>query len=352
MATTAGAQDYPNRPISLVVPFPPGGIADITARSVASPMAKILRTPVVVINKPGAGGAVGLLSVATSPPDGHTLALAFSSAVALPQVDKAAGRQPQFSLDQLAPVALITADPIMLLVRDRAPWRTARDFVEDARQRPGRISFASSGVYGPFHLAMEQLAREARISLRHVPYAGVGPALNDVLGGQIEAIAVTPSLAYRHIDSGTLRALVAWGDVRAAALPNVPTFKELGYPGVEFYVWTGMFAPAGTPEPILETLRVALGRVAADGDFRSAMERLRIAIDLRGGTDFRRFIDADARRVAIALGTAPPGRRSEPSLPGGPSVPSNQSAPSVLPLPKESAPSGPSVLPLPGTGRQ
>ena len=298
-AQPAAAQEpYPSRPISLVVPFPPGGVADLTARPVASAMERGLKQPVGVVNKTGAAGAVGMQFVATSKPDGYTLLLALSSISIIPEADKLFGRPAAFTVDQFAPVALISADPTILVVRAESPWRTAKEFVEDAKKRPGQISFSSSGIYGTLHMAMELLSNAAGIKLRHVPYGGAGPALTALLGGHVDALASGPAVVLPQIKAGKLRALAGWGDKRVAALPEVPTFRELGYPEAEFYIWAGLFAPRGTPEPVLAKLREAARVAVADPEFKSAMDKLETPITFKQGADFQKFFDTDAHRLA------------------------------------------------------
>jgi tripartite-type tricarboxylate transporter receptor subunit TctC len=295
----AGAQEsFPSRPITIVAPFPPGGVADLTARPVAAAMEKVLKNSVGVVNKTGAAGAVGMQSVAVAKPDGYTLLLALSSISIIPEADKIFGRPPAFTVDQFAPIALISADPTVLVVPADKPWKTAKDFIEDARGRPGQISFSSSGVYGTLHMAMELLSHAAGIKLRHVPHAGAGPALTAILGGHVDALASGPAVVLPHIKSGKLRALAGWGDKRVAALPDVPTFKELGYPDAEFYIWAGLFAPKATPEPILAKLRGTVREAVNDPDFKAAMEKLETPIAFKQGEEFQRFFAADARRLA------------------------------------------------------
>ena len=294
----AAQEPYPSRPISLVVPFPPGGVADLTARPVAAAMEKALKQPVGVVNKTGAAGAVGMQFVSASKPDGYTLLLALSSISIIPEADKLFGRPPAFTVDQFAPVALISADPTILVVRAESPWKTAQEFIEDAKKRPGQISFSSSGIYGTLHMAMELLSHAAGIKLRHVPYAGAGPALTAILGGHVDALASGPAVVLPQIKAGKLRALAGWGDKRVAALPDIPTFKELGYPEAEFYIWAGLFAPRGTPEPVLQKLRDTLRVAVADPDFKSAMDKLETPIVFKQGEEFQKFFEADARRLA------------------------------------------------------
>jgi len=291
-------EPYPSRPITLVAPFPPGGVADLTARPVAAAMEKVLKNPVAVVNKTGAAGAVGMQFVATSKPDGYTLLLALSSISIIPEADKIFGRPPAYTVDQLVPIALISADPTILVVRTESPWKTAREFLDDARQRSGQISYSSSGIYGTLHMAMELLSHAAGVKLRHIPTAGAGPALTALLGGHVDALASGPAVILPHIKAGKLRALAGWGDKRVAALPEVPTFKELGYPEAEFYIWAGVFAPKGTPEPVLARLREATRAAVGDAEFKSAMDKLETPIAFKQGEEFQRFFDTDARRLA------------------------------------------------------
>lgn len=297
-APGAAQEAYPSRPISLVVPFPPGGVADLTARPVAAALERHLKNPVAVVNKTGAAGAVGMQFVATSKPDGYTLLLALSSISIIPEADKLFGRPPAYTVDQLTPIALISADPTVLVVRAESPWKTAKEFIEDTRKRPGQISYSSSGIYGTLHMAMELLSHSAGIKLRHVPHAGAGPALTALLGGHVDALASGPAVVLPHVKAGKLRALAGWGESRVAALPEVPTFKELGYPEAEFYIWAGVFAPKGTPEPVLARLRDSLRAAVADPEFKSAMDKIETPVAFKEGEEFARFFAADAKRLA------------------------------------------------------
>ena len=297
----AGAQEpYPSRPITLVAPFPPGGVADLTARPVAAAMEKVLKNPVAVVNKTGAAGAVGMQFVATSKPDGYTLLLALSSISIIPEADKIFGRPPAFTVDQFAPIALISADPTVLVVRAESPWKTAREFLDDAGKRSGQISYSSSGIYGTLHMAMEMFAQAADIKLWHVPYTGGGPAMNALVGGHVDALASGPSAVIGQIKGGKLRPLATWGDKRLAALPDVPTFKELGY-DVEFYIWSGLFAPAGTPAPVMTALRNAAKQAVEDAEFKAIMAKIETPIHYLDAPAFQKFWDKDAAMLAAAV---------------------------------------------------
>jgi len=300
-APAADAQEpFPARPITLVAPFPPGGVADLTARPVAAAMEKVLKNPVVVVNKTGAAGAVGMSFVANSKPDGYTLLLALSSISIIPEADKLFNRTPAYNMTQLSPIALISADPTILVVAADRPWKSVKEFVEDAKRRPGEISFSSSGVYGTLHMATEMLSHAGGIKLKHVPFGGAGPALTAILGGHVDALASGPAVVLPHIKAGKLRPLAGWGAKRVAALPDLPTFKELGY-DIEFYIWAGVFAPTGTPAPVLKALRDAVRRAVEDPDFKGAMAKLETPIAYMDAPEFQKFWDKDARMLADAI---------------------------------------------------
>ena len=301
IAPLAHAQEaYPSRPVSMIVPFPPGGVADLTARAVAPTMEKALRQPIIPLNRTGAGGEVGYEAVAKARPDGYTILMALSSVTIAPESHRLFDRQPKYEMSQLAPIALLSADPTILVVRAESPYRSVKDFVDAATASPGKINYSSSGVYGTLHVAMEMFAHAAGIRLFHVPYQGAGPAITALLGGQVEALASGPSAVIAHIKGGKLRALAGWGDKRLAALPDLPTFKELGL-DVEFYIWAGMFAPAGTPEPVMKTLRAAARQAANDPEFKVTMEKLATPISYLDAPEFSVFVDRDAKRLAAAL---------------------------------------------------
>jgi tripartite-type tricarboxylate transporter receptor subunit TctC len=301
LTPAAAAQEmFPSRPVTMVVPFPPGGVADLTARPVAAAMEKALKQPVVVTNKTGAGGAVGMQSVAVAKPDGYTVLMALSSISIIPEADKLFNRQPAYTMDQLKPIALISADPTILVVPADSPWKTLKDFVEDAKKRPNQIAYSSSGVYGTLHMAMEMLSHAAGIKLKHVPFSGAGPAMTALLGGHVQALASGPNVVIPHVKAGKLRPLAGWGEKRVASMPEVPTFKELGY-DIEFYIWAGLFAPSATPEPVMRSLRDAAKTAVQDGDFKSAMGKMETPVAYLDAPEFQAFWDKDAKMLADAL---------------------------------------------------
>jgi tripartite-type tricarboxylate transporter receptor subunit TctC len=300
-ALPAAAQEaFPARPIQMIVPFPPGGVADITGRPVAHVMGRLLKQSVVVVNKGGAGGSVGAAQAAHAAPDGYTILMALSSISVLPVADRLQGRPPAYELDQFAPVALISADPTVLVVRADGPYRTLKDLVDAAKAKPATINYGSSGVYGTLHVAMEIFAEAAGIRLFHIPYQGGGPAVAALLGGQIDALASGPAAAIGQIKAGKMRALAVWGDKRLASMPDVPSMKELGYDAI-FYIWSGLFAPAATPPAVMSVLRDAVRRTVEDGEFKDAMAKVETPIAYLDAPEFKVFLERDAARLRVAV---------------------------------------------------
>jgi tripartite-type tricarboxylate transporter receptor subunit TctC len=300
LSSLAFAQDYPTKPITMVVPFPPGGVAELVGRPLAASLQPLLKQPIVVVNRPGAGGSVGMASVAKGPADGYTILMGLSSISIFPVSDRINGKQPAYENSDFAPIALVTADPTILVVRADGPYKTVKDFVDAARANPGKINYSSSGVYGTLHVAMEIFANAAGIQLFHVPYQGGGPAVTALLGGQVEASAQGPAAAIGQIKGGKFRALAGWGTERLKLLPEIPTFKELGY-DAEFYIWTGVFVPTNTPIAIQQQLRNAVRQAANSPEFKAAMDKVQTPIAYMDAPEFQRYWTRDAQRLAAAL---------------------------------------------------
>jgi tripartite-type tricarboxylate transporter receptor subunit TctC len=300
-AAPAAAQDkWPSRAVTLLVPFPPGGMADQTARPLAQAMEKQLKQPVVVLNRPGASGAVGIQAAGAAKPDGYTILVTLVSFTTIPQVDAMFGRTPAYSVDQFEPIALLAADPPVLAVSESTPWKGVKELVDDAKSRPGQITYSHSGLYGPSHLPMEIFLNAAGIKMRQVPAVGGGPAMTMVLGGNAGMWASPPSMAAPHVKSHKLRVLAGWGSKRHPAFPDTPTLKELGY-DVEFYVWSGVFVPKETPAALQKEIRDAIREAVASQDFQNALKNLQIPVDYRDSDDFKKFIAADSKMLDSAI---------------------------------------------------
>lgn len=291
---------WPSRTITLVVPFPPGGVADTVGRPVAQALSKELKQTVVVENKAGAGGAIGTAAVAKAEPDGYTMLLSLSSLTTIPEADKVLGKRSLFQLSQLKPIARFTADPTVLVVRADSPWKTVKEFVEAVRSKPGTYTFSSSGNYGTMHVPMEMLKANANIDLLHVPFTGAAPAITGLLGGQIDATATGPASVVQHIKSGKLRALAHWGDAPLASLPDVPSLKESGYP-VEYAQWSGLFVPENTPDAIVTKLRNAVRKVANDPAFRQTIAKAGSPVLYMDTPAFEKYVANDAQKMKEAV---------------------------------------------------
>ena len=293
-------EDYPSKPVSMLVPFPPGGVADTVGRPVAEAMGRALKQSMIVENKGGAGGGIGMAQVAKARPDGYSLLMALSSIVVLPEADKVLKRAPMFTLDQLKPVARFTADPTALVVRADSPWKTYKEFMAAVKAKPGAITFGSSGNYGTMHVPMEQLKVATNSFMLHVPYTGAGPAVLALLAGQVDALATGPSSVMQHVRAGKLRVLAHWGEGRLAALPEVPSFKELGVP-ISYSQWAGLFVPAGTPEAVVARLRQAAKAASEDARAKQALAAAGTSFQYQDAPEFERFVQADARSMAALV---------------------------------------------------
>ena len=297
----ASAQEsYPTRAITIINPFPPGGAADVVARPFAAVLEPILKQPVVIETKAGAAGQVGAQFAASAAPDGYTLLVHIVSISGFAEVDKVFGRQPKFTRADFVPIARFTEGPMVLLANDQTPYRTVKELVEDAKQRPNQIIFSSSGLYGALHLPTALFLKAAGIQMRHLPTNGGGPALTALLGNNAQVLVSSVAAANAHIKAGKARALATFSANRLASLPEVPSLKELGY-DVEFSLWVGLFAPKATPEVIISKLREDAKAAAATEQFAKAIENIGDVLAYQDQPEFAKFWDEDAKRVEDAV---------------------------------------------------
>jgi len=298
---TATAQEvYPSRAVTFINPFPPGGAVDVVARPLAAVLEPILKQPVVIDTKAGAAGQVGAQFAAAAKPDGYTLLMHIVSISGFAEVDKLFDRPVKFTRDDFIPIARFIADPMVLVVNDQQPHKTLKEFVDDAKKRPNELLFSSSGLYGALHLPTALFMSAAGLQMKHLPTNGGGPALTAILGNNAQVLVSSIAAASAQMKAGKLRPLACFGAQRAPALPEVPTMKELGY-NVEFYLWVGMFAPKGTPAPVVTALRDAAKKAAADEKFAQAMKNLGQDVAYLDQAEFKAFWDADAKRVEDAV---------------------------------------------------
>ena len=287
----AAAQDYPNKPVRLVVPFPPGGPNDIIARVVGQKMSEALGQPVLIDNRGGAGGVSGTDQVAKAAPDGYTIAITSAGALAI-----SASLQDKVPYDankDFAPITLVAKVPELLVVASAVPANSVADLVTLAKARPGQINFASSGPGSMPHLAGELLKLHAAIDIVHVPYRGAAPAVNDLLGNQVQIMFADIPVLMPHVKSGALKAIAVGSKTRAAALPDVAPLAELGFPQIEAENWYGMVAPAGTPSAVVAKLNATTLAALRDPE---VMEKLASqGAILAGGTpgDFAAYIRSE-----------------------------------------------------------
>src|SRR3954470_9674694 len=271
LALNAAAQPYPNKPIRLMVPFPPGGSTDIVARIVAQKVGAQLGQNLVIENRGGAGGTLGTAVVAKAPADGYTLVVGTTSThVVAPSVYEKLEYDP---VKDFAPISLIAVTPYLLVVNPALPAKTLKELVGLLKAQPGKLNYASAGVGSTTHLAMEMLKSVTNTYMLHIPYSGNGPAGTAVVGGQVEILFGSLPALLPHAKSGRVRALAVGTPKRSPSLPDVPTVAESGYPGFDASLWLALVAPAGTPQPIIERLNKELAALIATPEMRDALDK-------------------------------------------------------------------------------
>jgi tripartite-type tricarboxylate transporter receptor subunit TctC len=256
IASAAAAQTYPNRPIRMIAPFPAGGLVDVLARAVGEELGKTLGQPVIVENRPGAGGNIGADIVAKAEPDGYTLLM---TSPGIQSINEFLYKTMPFDPDKaFAPISLVADMPMLVVVHPKVGVRTLRELIDLARANPGKLNFGSAGIGTTGHLGQALLTHVARINVTHIPYRGAAPSVTDLIAGQIDGVVDNPPTVIAHIKAGTIIALAVAGRQRLALLPDVPAAAEAGLPGWQASSWFGVVAPAGTPPAIIKRLHVEI----------------------------------------------------------------------------------------------
>jgi tripartite-type tricarboxylate transporter receptor subunit TctC len=295
------AQDkYPSKPVSVIVPYPPGGLADQIARLITPPLEAQLGQPFVIVNKPGATGGIGAKAAATSAPDGYTLLITLIGISTLPAVSAAQGKPPMYTRDQFAPIALLASDPTAITVQKSAPWNTVQELIADAKKRPDEIIYISTGPFGPTHLPAEMFMGLTGIKMRHLPTTGGAPAITMLLSGGGHLFFSIPALAAQHVQSGAFKVLASTSAKRMPEFGNPPTLKELGI-DLEFAVWGGMWAPKGTPPEILKTLDAAVTKAAADPKVQATFKKSNVPLAHLNAKDFAVWWDKETDRLEAII---------------------------------------------------
>ncbi|GAA4354839.1 tripartite tricarboxylate transporter substrate binding protein [Variovorax defluvii] len=302
LAPPAGAQGaYPNRPVTIVVPYPAGGSADILARTVGQKLGERLGQPVVIDNRAGAGTAIGAKHVAGAPADGYTLLLGTVSSQAINPAMNKVGYDPVKDFTPVAPLASI---PFVLVAHPSFSGKSVADVIAQAKAKAGELSYASAGPGTSNHLAGELLASAAGIKLLHVPYKGSAPALNDVVAGHLPLMFDLQATAFPYVQSGKLKALAVTGPTRSSMLPAVPTVIESGLPGYEVSAWFGVFAPAGLPRPVLDRLHADISAVLQASEMRKRLQELGAEPEQGSADAFATFARAEAAKWSDVLRNA------------------------------------------------
>ncbi len=295
---------YPNRPITLIVPNPPGGSSDANARVLADSLTKTLKQPVIVNFKPGVGGQIGNAFVANAKPDGYTLLMGLSSIMVSPDAERAQGKTSLYEVNQLVPIAMISNDPMVMLVKTDAPWKNLNELMKAAKEKPNAITYSSSGNFGPINLSVEMLAYAAGAKFLQVPFGGGGPSMLALLGGQVDMTTAIPSVAIPQIESGKVRPIAVSGPKRIKLLPNVPSYRESGF-DAEYNIWNGLFVPAGTPAAIIDTLNKAVKEGVQSGQLETAMNQRGMIFDYRDTNEFKKFAQEDGDRMIKVVKAMP-----------------------------------------------
>lgn len=299
MAQTA--QGYPNKPIRFIVPYAPGGSTTLVARLIGAKLTESWGQQVLVDNRPGANTAIGSEALARSAPDGYTISLAATTHTTVPHL---VPNLPYDALKDFAPVASLVTTQLVLVLNPAVPANNLKEFIALAKAKPGELNFAAVGTGSSTHLAGEVFKSVASVKLQHVPYKGTGPALTDLIGGQVQLNFDTPVTSIPHIRSGKLKAIAITGNNRLASLSEVPTFAEAGLPEYDFQLWFGVLAPAGTPKDVLNKLSTEIGRILALPDVKESLAAQGLDTAYLPPEQFGMLIKADFERYGKVIKAA------------------------------------------------
>jgi tripartite-type tricarboxylate transporter receptor subunit TctC len=300
-AAWAHAQDYPTRVVNITVPNPPGGMNQLHAQPLSAVIEQLTKQPAPIVNRSGGTAAVGTAYVANQPADGYNILVTTANLHLVIEKDKIYGVQSPYTLEQIAPLALMSADPLIMVIHPSLPAQNVKQLVALAKSKPNEIVFSSSGPYGITHTPTAMFMHAAGIKMRHLPTTGGGPALTQALGGHSQVSGGGPATTYPLVKSGKLRAVASWGVKPHPTFPDTPTFASMGYKNVEAYLWVGLFAKAGTPEPVFNKMRELMAKVCTSPAFKKALETAQVVPDYRDAPEFKKFFDADHQRMAAAI---------------------------------------------------
>jgi tripartite-type tricarboxylate transporter receptor subunit TctC len=294
----AAAEDFPSKPIKLIVPFPPGGPNDIIARVVGQRMSEIAHQPIVIDNRSGQAGVLGTDAVAKANPDGYTIGIVSSSALVISPTMEKVGYDVQ---KDLAPITLVATVPEMLVVASNVPAKSMSELVALAKSQPGKLNFASAGTGGITHLAGELFKLTAKIDIVHVPYRGAEPAINDLLGQQVQMAFLDLPVILPHIKAGTLRGIALGAPARASTAPDIPTTAEVGMPDILIENWYGMIAPAATPPAVVAALNKVATQAMADPSVKEKLADQGLTLEPQTPDKFRALINSETRKWAKVI---------------------------------------------------
>jgi tripartite-type tricarboxylate transporter receptor subunit TctC len=293
-STHAADNDYPNKPVTVIVAYAPGGQGDIFARLVSEKLSVLYKQTVVVDNKPGVSGTIGTKIAARSKNDGYTLFLGQTGEITVNRLlIKDIGYDP---MQELTPVVLIGNSPLIMLAAADAPFNTVNEFIQLARSKPGELSYGSVGAGTPGHLSAVALGVGAKVNLIHVPYKGVGPLMSDLMAGRLQVFFSSASAALPQVKGGKLKALAVTIPQRMTSLPQVPTIAESGLPGFSYTLWGGLFAPAGTPQNIIDTLNKDVNSILAIPDLKNRLEADNMAVPKNTPAEFNSYVRSEAAK--------------------------------------------------------